>query len=244
MIEEPPIYANMTARQNLQYQSIAIAGRVDDAQIDELLLLVDLAGRADERPKKYSLGMKQRLGIAISLIGSPELVLLDEPANGLDPAGIIEIRKLLRRLPEAGTTVLVSSHQLAEVQQACDELIVIANGRMITQGTTDEILSSRTAHRFDITVPELDAPAATTLVRNAGFDVEWAAGGHLTVEPPAHVDGADLNRLLVGAGLYASAISKPTASLEEAFLDLVEAQASALTTTSKLTTPISTGATS
>jgi ABC-2 type transport system ATP-binding protein len=225
MIEEPPIYANLTTRQNLQYQSIAVTGSVDAAQIDEILLLIDLASRADERPKKYSLGMKQRLGIGISLIGKPELVILDEPANGLDPAGIIEIRQLLRRLPESGTTVLVSSHQLAEVQQACDQLVIIANGRMITQGTTDEILRSQTAHRFDLVVAASELDAAMDSVRHAGIEVTATDNGRFVATPPADVDGAALNRLLVGAGIFASSISQPTASLEEAFLDLVRNQA-------------------
>lgn len=223
MIEEPPIYGNLTARQNLRYQSLAVTGTVDDDQIAEILTLVDLADRADERPKKYSLGMKQRLGIGISLIGQPELVILDEPANGLDPAGIIEIRKLLRRLPEAGTTVLVSSHQLAEVQQACDQLVIIANGKMITQGTTEEILRSQTAHRFELIVAANELETAMASMANAGLEPE-AASGVVTVAPPADVDGATLNRLLVGAGIFASSISQPTASLEEAFLDLVQNQ--------------------
>ena len=116
MIEAPPIYGRLTARQNLQYQSLAVDGTVENGEVDRLLRLVDLADRADDRPRGYSLGMRQRLGIAIALVGQPELVILDEPGNGLDPAGIIEMRNLMKRLPEAGTTVLVSSHQLAEVE--------------------------------------------------------------------------------------------------------------------------------
>lgn len=224
MIEEPPIYANLTARQNLRYQSLAVTGGVDDDEIDQILTLVDLAARADERPKKYSLGMKQRLGIGISLIGRPDLVILDEPANGLDPAGILEIRQLLRRLPQTGTSVLVSSHQLAEVQQACDELVILANGRMITQGTTAEILSSKTAHRFDVDVAADEVAIAQAALLSAGLTSVWAEGGRLVIEPPSEVGGADINRLLVHAGVFAESIAKPTASLEDAFLQLVNEQ--------------------
>ncbi len=221
MIEEPPIYRNLTARQNLEYQSLAVTGGVDDRSIAEILSLVDLADRADDRPKSYSLGMKQRLGIGISLIGQPELVILDEPANGLDPAGILEIRKLLRRLPDNGTTVLVSSHQLAEVQQACDQLVVLANGRMVTQGTTQGILAGRSAHRFDLIVAHADVEAAAKALSLAEIPVVTSDSGRITVEPAADTGGRDLNQLLVGAGVFAESISQATASLEEAFLDLV-----------------------
>ncbi len=224
MIEEPPIYDRLTARQNLQYQSLAVVGRVDDQQIDEILKLVDLADRADDRPRAYSLGMKQRLGIGISLIGNPELVLLDEPANGLDPMGIIDIRKLLRRLPENGTTVLVSSHQLAEVQQACDRLIILANGRLVTQGTVDEILGSNTSHVFRVSLAEAEVSRAHELFTSLGHRVEVAGPSSLMISPPADTGGDLINRFLVETGIYASEITKPTVSLEDAFLDLVSAQ--------------------
>ncbi len=224
MIEEPPIYDRMTARQNLRYQSLAVTGRVDEQQIDEILQLVDLVDRADDRPRAYSLGMKQRLGIGISLIGNPELVLLDEPANGLDPMGIIDIRKLLRRLPENGTTVLVSSHQLAEVQQACDRLIILANGRLVTQGTVDEILGSSTSHVFRISLAEIEMERARELFTKLGHRVDTAGPTALLISPPADIAGDMINRFLVDAGIYASEIAKPTVSLEDAFLDLVSTQ--------------------
>lgn len=224
MIEEPPIYDRMTARQNLQYQSLAVMGRVDDQQIDEILRLVDLVDRADDRPRAYSLGMKQRLGIGISLIGNPELVLLDEPANGLDPMGIIDIRKLLRRLPENGTTVVVSSHQLAEVQQACDRLIILANGRLVTQGTVEQILGLSASHVFRVSLVEGEMGRGRQLFTDLGHRVESAGPSVLMISPPADVGGDMINRFLVEAGIYASEISKPTVSLEDAFLDLVNAQ--------------------
>ncbi len=227
MIEEPPIYDRMTARQNLRYQSLAVTGRVDDQQIDEILQLVDLVDRADDRPRAYSLGMKQRLGIGISLIGNPELVLLDEPANGLDPMGIIDIRKLLRRLPENGTTVLVSSHQLAEVQQACDRLIILANGRLVTQGTVDDILGSSTSHMFRVSLAEMELERGRELFTGLGHQVDTAGPTALMIGPPADIGGDMINRLLVEAGIYASEITKPTVSLEDAFLDLVSAQPAA-----------------
>ncbi len=222
MIEEPPIYDRLTARQNLQYQCLAVDGAIDDAEVDELLRLVDLAHRADDRPRGYSLGMRQRLGIAITLVGQPDLVILDEPGNGLDPAGIIEIRQLMGRLPETGTTVLVSSHQLAEVQQACDQLIILADGRTVAQGTTAEILSGRTQHIFHVTVDNTETQQTGDVLRAAGLAVTEQIGTTFVIEPPPEVGGRDLNRLLAAADVYASSINQPVASLEDAFLDLVQ----------------------
>ncbi|MCL4156117.1 UNVERIFIED_CONTAM: hypothetical protein GTU68_034276 [Idotea baltica] len=222
MIEAPPIYDRLSARQNLEYQSLAVSGGVDDDQVNELLRVVDLAARADDRPRGYSLGMRQRLGIAITLVGQPELVILDEPGNGLDPAGIIEIRNLMARLPETGTTVLVSSHQLAEVQQACDQLIILANGRTVAQGTTAQILSGRSQHTFHVTVDDNETERTADALRSAGLAVIERIETTFVIEPPPEVGGRDLNRLLAAAGVYASSINQPVASLEDAFLELVQ----------------------
>ncbi len=235
MLEAPPIYDRLTARQNLEYQTLAVGGTVDQSDIDTLLRLVDLAGRADDRPRGYSLGMRQRLGIAIALVGHPELVILDEPGNGLDPAGILEIRQLMCRLPEAGTTVLVSSHQLAEVQQACNQRSILANGRTVAQGTTEEILSGRSQHVFHVTVDDGDVPATADALRAADLDAFDRAGSMFVITPPAEIDGRDLNLLLATSGVYASAISQPVASLEDAFLDLVQHPSSELDIAQKAT---------
>ncbi len=222
MIEAPPIYDRLTARQNLEYQSLAVSGGVDKDEVIQLLRLVDLADRADDRPRGYSLGMRQRLGIAITLVGQPELVILDEPGNGLDPAGILEIRKLMGRLPEQGTTVLVSSHQLAEVQQACDQLVILANGRTVAQGTTDQILSGRSQHLFHVTVDDEEVASAAYVLSSAGLSVAERIGTTFVVEPPPEFTGRDLNHLLASNEVYASSINQPVASLEDAFLHLVE----------------------
>ena len=222
MIEAPPIYGRMTARQNLEYQCLAINGQVNSDEVDRLLRLVDLADRAEDRPRSYSLGMSQRLGIAIALVGQPELVILDEPGNGLDPAGIIEIRNLMQRLPETGTTVLVSSHQLAEVEQACDQLIILANGRTVAQGSTSDILSGRSQHRFHITVDPSESERAAAAFDAAGLTVVEQVYTTFVIEPPAEIGGGDLNRLLASAGVFASSINQAVASLEDAFLELVQ----------------------
>ncbi len=238
MIEEPPIYNRLTARQNLQYQCLAVGGEIDDNEVDDLLRLVDLTDRADDRPRGYSLGMRQRLGIAITLVGQPDLVILDEPGNGLDPAGIIEIRKLMGRLPDTGTTVLVSSHQLAEVQQACDQLIILANGRTVAQGTTSEILSGRSEHVFHITVDTDETARTIGALDTAGFEVAERIGTTFVIKPPPEIGGRHLNQLLAADGVYASSINQPVASLEDAFLDLVRTDTTDTTeNTDSLTTP-------
>jgi len=129
LIEGPALFARASARDNLRIEAAARRLAAPDARIDEMLELVGLAHRADSPAGSFSLGMRQRLGLAIALLASPRLVVLDEPTNGLDPAGIVEIRELIRELPARGTTVLVSSHLLAEVQLMCDRAAILHHGR-------------------------------------------------------------------------------------------------------------------
>lgn len=215
LIEAPALYERLSARRNLELQAMALglpAGRV---RIDELLDLVDLA---DDKAGSYSLGMKQRLGIAVAMIGRPELVILDEPANGLDPAGIVEIRNLLQRLPAMGTTVLVSSHQLAEVQQACDRLVVLDSGRLIAEGTTAEILELHASRDFVVRLDPTEIEPARAILVAAGLDMPRVAVDEVTVTLPDGWNGRDLNHLLAQAGVYADALTRRTVSLEDAFL--------------------------
>ena len=138
LIEGPAFYPGLSGAQNLAV--LATAGGHDLAQIPGLLELVGLTGRADDRVRRYSFGMKQRLGIAAALLGDPKLLILDEPINGLDPAGVHEMRGLVGRLASGERTVLVSSHVLAELEQVCDWLIVIDDGRLMFQGPAAELL--------------------------------------------------------------------------------------------------------
>ena len=185
LIESPALYERLSARRNLELQARALGLSSDPTRIDELLELVDLTDRANDHARTYSLGMKQRLGIAVAMIGRPELVILDEPANGLDPAGIVEVRNLLRRLPDMGTTVLVSSHQLAEVQQACDRLVVLADGRLIASGTTDEIVQGHTSRDFTVRLDPADLTIAVDQLRNQSLTVEsWPRRATLESRTP------------------------------------------------------------
>jgi ABC-2 type transport system ATP-binding protein len=138
LIETPAFWPGLSGAQNLR--TVAILGGHDPHRIPEVLELVGLAGREDDRFGQYSLGMKQRLGIGAALIGDPELLVLDEPTNGLDPAGINEMREFIRSLADGKRTVLVSSHILSELEQICDWLIVIDEGALLFQGPADEFL--------------------------------------------------------------------------------------------------------
>ena len=136
-IEGQALFPTFSARRNLEH--LARLRRIPRRRVDELLELVGLATRADDLVRTYSLGMRQRLGIAAALLPDPELLVLDEPANGLDPAGIVEMRGLLRRLGEEGRTVFLSSHQLNEVEQICDHVAVIVQGRCVASGPVREV---------------------------------------------------------------------------------------------------------
>ena len=140
LIETPACYPALTGRENLRV--FAIAGRHDTARIDELLDVVGLTGRGDDRARTYSLGMKQRLGIAAALLGDPELLILDEPTNGLDPQGVREMRALIGALAGNGRTVLVSSHDLSELEQVCDWMLLIDTGTVLYQGPTRDLVSA------------------------------------------------------------------------------------------------------
>ena len=222
IIEGPSLYKRLSARQNLQIQADMLGLANPSARIDEMLHLVELADRADDKTAGYSLGMKQRLGIAIALLNQPDVVVLDEPANGLDPAGIVEMRNLLRRLPAMGTTVLVSSHQLHEVQAACDDLVIINHGRMVTRGTTDQLLAQ--AGTGGVTYQVTVEPAQVE-----GTVAVLAALGHTQSDPigivtvtAAELSPAGITKALADAGVYISGLWPVTQSLEQVFLNLTQ----------------------
>ncbi len=223
LIEDPAIYERLSARQNLELQARSLRVSATAERIDELLDLVDLADRARDRAGTYSLGMKQRLGIAIAMVANPELLILDEPANGLDPAGIADIRDLLRRLPDRGTTVLVSSHQLSEVQQACERLVILSEGRLLAQGRTEDILEQHRSHKVCVRLDPNEIPVAVACLDRLQLGVDRGRADELVVELPQDWTGRDLNRSLVSAGVYADEIAGEAVSLESAFLTMTGA---------------------
>ena len=217
IVESPSFYPYLSGRDNLEALAL-IRGAGSRTRIDPLLGRVGLTARARSKYRTYSLGMKQRLGIASTLLSDPPLVILDEPANGLDPAGQKEIRELVRELAKEDHGVLLASHLLYEVEQICDRVLVINKGKLIASGTIAEI----TAGAGTIEIAVIDpARAAATLRGLPGIaDIqETEHGVNVTAEPAR---GADVNRALAAAGIYASAIVPRKSSLEDVFLEITE----------------------
>ncbi|BEP11980.1 ABC transporter ATP-binding protein [Acidothermaceae bacterium B102] len=221
LIEEPKLFRPFTGRRNLEL--LAQVADLPKARVDAVLETVGLADRADERVKGYSLGMRQRLGIAAALLTSPRLLILDEPSNGLDPAGIREIRTLLRRLADDGVTILISSHLLAEVQQVCDEVTIISLGRVVRTGPVAEVLApDGGAGRLRVGLPGSQIAHGHEILVAAGFLVRRDGSGLLLED--AHEPTA-VTRLLADQGLYLSELYAETADLEDVFLSLTEVPA-------------------
>ncbi len=217
IVEEPRFHPHLTGRENL---AIIAAARNRDAavRIPAALERVGLSHRMDERVKTYSLGMRQRLGIARCLLADPALLILDEPMNGLDPAGIIELRKLIRSFVAEGRTVFLSSHLLDEVEKTCDHVAIVDRGRVLAQGPVAEIAGGGPP---TLTVQVDDAATARRLL-SAEPRVGRVSddGTTLTVALVDGLEPADVNRALVGAGIAVSRLEPSRTSLEERFLDI------------------------
>jgi ABC-2 type transport system ATP-binding protein len=221
LIESPAFYPALTGAENLRV--FATVGRHDPKAISGLLDTVGLGDRGDDRYRTYSLGMKQRLGIAAALLGDPELLVLDEPANGLDPQGVREMRGLVGALSGSGRTVLVSSHDLSELEQICDWLVLIDTGRSLYQGPTRELLDGVSGGIAIATRNNRDEPALEELLVHHGHDVR-RKDGRLVVG----VDGKDtadvaasVNRTAFDAGIVLVELSPLHTSLEDRFLSMV-----------------------
>ena len=214
LVEMPGLSPGMSARTNL-----ALLGRLDGIggdRVDAVLDRVGLTERAGDAVRGYSLGMRQRLGIAIALLKDPELLVLDEPANGLDPAGIREVRMLLRGLGDEGRTVFVSSHILSEVQAMCDRVAILARGRCVTSGPVDDVLSAGGPQGLIVKVADL--AAGLTVLHRAGIPAAMD-GTAIRVElPPAEAER--VSRELATAGLYVTELRPQELSLETVFLEL------------------------
>jgi ABC-2 type transport system ATP-binding protein len=221
LLESPALWPGLTGRQNLRV--LAKLGRHDIGRIPEVLTLVGLADRADDRFGRYSLGMKQRLGIAAALLGDPELVILDEPTNGLDPAGIREMRRLIGTIAGQDRTVLLSSHILSELEHVCDWLIVIDGGRVTYTGPAAGFVS----HATQVTLAPVrhdDLSALTAVIAGRGLRFEHD-GDRIVVE----VDGAEpramaagLIRAAVRGGVDLAEVQVERPTLETRYLDRLE----------------------
>jgi ABC-2 type transport system ATP-binding protein len=216
LIEGPAFHPALSGRRNLEV--LASLGGHTRARVDEVLHIVGLTDRARDRYRTYSLGMKQRLGVAAALLPDPELLVLDEPSNGLDPAGIIEMRVLLRSLRERGKTVFVSSHLLGEVEQLADWLVVLDHGRLLFQGPIADLLARRETRLRVAGESPADAEIIAAVARRLGYDAE-VAGGHVTVSAGSEA-AAGLTRGAMGAGVALTEIGVERSTLEDSFLTL------------------------
>jgi ABC-2 type transport system ATP-binding protein len=222
IIEEPAFYGFLSGRRNLEMFARSGADRADVRRrlerIDEVLATVGLADAGGKRVKAYSQGMRQRLGIALALIGNPEVLVLDEPTNGLDPTGMREVRLLLRRLADSGTTVFVSSHLLAEVEAMCDRVGVLARGRLVAEGPPGKLRG--TAERLRVEVD--DAARAIAVLATVDGVSAWEQERAVLVRLDGEPTAAQVNAALVSAGVAVSALVPEHESLEDVFVSLVE----------------------
>src|SRR5437667_8503457 len=216
LVETPALYLYMSGRNNLRAVA-SVLGGVPASRIDAVLDLVGLRARQKDRVRTYSLGMKQRLGVAIALLQDPDILILDEPANGLDPAGIVEMRDLMHRLAAEGKTVFISSHLLGEVQQICTRVAIINLGKLVTESSTEELISGRGEYSVKLE----RANEALALIqkqpwgRSARLD---SSGALVTLAPEGR--GRNLNLFLVNAGFAPDMLTQTTQDLEQVFLSL------------------------
>jgi len=222
IIEEPRFHPHLTGRENLHVHAAA-RDRAAHDRVDGALARVGLAARADEKVKTYSLGMRQRLGVARCLLSDPELLILDEPMNGLDPAGILEFRNLIRELVDEGRTVLLSSHLLDEVEKTCDVVAIVDEGRIVAQGSIHEIVRGGPRAVDIVASNAVDAARLLAAVPGVLRATDHEGGLRVTLSPEAPVDReivTALLRRLLDHGVDVERVAPVQTSLEDRFLTM------------------------
>jgi ABC-2 type transport system ATP-binding protein len=219
IIENPAFYPYLSGRDNLRAQAKMVGG-IPESRIDELIKLVNMESRADAKYKTFSLGMKQRIGIASTLLTNPDLVILDEPTNGLDPAGQREIRAVIPRIAEEGHSVLLASHLLHDVEQVSDRVLIIREGRTIVEGSVRDLLHLK--GHFEVRLQESDAHAAANVVRQIdGVKEVSIQGDRLTIDAGEEL-GAEISRSLAAVDLFPRHFARTQNTLEDLFLELTD----------------------
>ncbi len=217
VIETPTFYPYLSGRRNLAYyQGISQRGAFDD--IDRLLDQVGLADRADSKFNTYSMGMKQRLGLAYSLLGDPDIVILDEPTNGLDPEGMLEVRELIRSLGDGNRTVLLSSHLLNEVEQVCDSVTILSKGKLIAQGSVEELI--RSVGREQVRMKTTDNAKAQTILQALDWVEDVTADEDSLIVTAPKERTTELAAALGKQEIYVAELAPIETSLEEYFLQV------------------------
>ncbi|MCJ7769190.1 MAG: ABC transporter ATP-binding protein [Dehalococcoidales bacterium] len=218
VLENSPFYPYLSGCDNLEVFARTMGG-VERERIDEVLVTVGLEKRAKNKAKTYSLGMRQRLSIAVALLSNPELLILDEPTNGLDPEGIIEIRELIRSLGKEGKTIFLSSHLLHEVERVCNHVAILNKGKVITQGPVKELLRRNKMLQIRVS----DADMAVSML----MDIEWIKTIETGEDKVIFIEAPedkypDINELLVKKGIRVSEMKTSEDSLEDFFLDVID----------------------
>jgi ABC-2 type transport system ATP-binding protein len=222
IVDEPRFHGHLTGRQNLQILAAArepaAKGRVDPA-----LERVGILHRANDKVSKYSMGMRQRLGVAACLLGDPQLLILDEPMNGLDPAGMLDMRDMILSLVAEGRTVVLSSHLLDEVERTCDAVAIVDRGKVIRQGPISQLLAGSS---FEVQVECSDPERASSLLAATPFGAHVQTGPDgLAISLPEGTDRgaiAEINRVLVEGGISVFRLQHIQASLESWFLEVTK----------------------
>ncbi len=222
IIESPRFFPNFSGRKNLVILAQAIGAPA--TRVGQVLEQVGLAGRAKDAFRTYSLGMRQRLAIAATLLKDPRIFIFDEPTNGLDPAGIHEIRETMRSLADGGKTVLVSSHILSEVEQVADTVSIIGRGRLLAEGPVKQILAAGTKQAVEVGAADLTA--AARILEGAGFAVATADALLLVTAtaPAAAIEPSQIARLLGAEDIWVTHLAVRQQNLEQIFLELTESE--------------------
>lgn len=217
IIEQPNFYPYLTAVQNLKI--VCTIKEISEKRIDEVLELVGLSERKNDKFSTYSLGMKQRLSIASALLNEPEVLILDEPTNGLDPEGIIQIRELVMTIAQMGTTILVASHMLDEIEKICSHVIILKNGASLYVGPVDEMTASKGYFELDA---DDQSSLQKALEESGKFSKIVFKNNKVKAFIDADITALELNKHLASKGIYLTHLVKAKESLESQFLDLVK----------------------
>ncbi len=230
IVETPVFYPYLSGIDNLRAVAVnagMVTGKTNDHRLQEVLELVELQSYGKLAYRKYSLGMKQRLGIASTLLTDPELIMLDEPTNGLDPSGMIEIRHLIQRLASLGKTIFLSSHLLSEIQQVCNRVAILRKGNLVTQGNVSDLLRER--EQIEIRMAEADETRSAfnllqqmhthgaTWITNVALNTHSQNSSSIMLDAPKE-RSAEVNRLLAQNNLFAAEIHPHAGSLEEVYI--------------------------
>lgn len=222
VMETPGLYPYLSGRDNLKVFA-RLSDHISDKRIDEVLDLVEMSSRAKDKFSNYSMGMKQRLAIACALLHNPELIIMDEPTNGLDPAGMKEIRELIIELSKQGKTIFLNSHLLHEVEQVCERVAIIKKGKIVVQGPVKELVKAGDVLQIKVNEPD---KAMAILGGQKWISSVNKAGDYILLGVKAD-KAADVNALLAKDGIFAAEIKAKENSLEEFFLEQTQEEANA-----------------